>query len=92
MKRKIVCESHVLTICKRNVAMTRYVGNGYKSQFECLTCGKKIWQHLGFLGQRYLLCNGVKLLKVLPDNMNWKEVSDEATKLTRATSGKSVSR
>jgi hypothetical protein len=78
---------HVPTICRRNVAMTQYVGRGYKSQFECLTCGKKTWQHLGFLGQRYLLCDGLKFSKVLRDNMNWKEVNDEATKLTGAMSG-----
>ena len=57
-------EAHAPTICIRNIAMTQYVGRGWRSKFECPTCHQSAWQHLNFLGQRDLVCNGVKLTKV----------------------------
>lgn len=55
--------AHEPTICVRDIASTQYVGKGYKSKFSCPACGQMTWQHLSFLGQRNLVCNGRKLSK-----------------------------
>lgn len=47
----------------RNIKMSLYVGKGWKSEFTCPTCGRKVWQHLNFLGQRKMICNGDKITK-----------------------------
>lgn len=54
---------HESTICKRDVADTQYVGKGYRSKFVCGICNRSTWQHLGFLGQRNVMCNGLKFTK-----------------------------
>ena len=59
---------HIPIICQRNVATTQYVGKGYKSRFECPACGRKTWQHLSFLGQRLLICDGVPFTKAVRNN------------------------
>lgn len=56
-------QKHEPAICQRDVAGTQYVGKGYKSKFTCPTCGRSMWQHLNFLGQRTLVCNGEKFTK-----------------------------
>ena len=40
-----------------------YVGKGWKALFKCDCCGKETWQHLNFLGQKVLVCNGEKIKK-----------------------------
>jgi hypothetical protein len=45
-----------------------YVGNGWKAKFSCSCCGREVWQHLNFLGQRQMVCNGRKIVKTeIPD-------------------------
>lgn len=56
-------QDHMPVKMNRDVHMTHYVGKSYKSKFECPLCHRQTWQHLGFLGQRELICNGKKITK-----------------------------
>lgn len=56
-------QAHELAICVRDFKQTQYVGKGYKSKFQCPVCSRSTWQHIGFLGQRNVLCDGVKFTK-----------------------------
>lgn len=55
--------THDIAICTRDVKGTQYVGKSYKSEFTCPMCLRSTWQHLGFLGQRNVCCNGEKFSK-----------------------------
>lgn len=56
--------SHKPAVCVRDVRGSQYVGKGYKSKFECPTCGRYTWQLLNMLGRRDVICNGEKFSKV----------------------------
>jgi hypothetical protein len=64
---------HEPVVCQKmrwpgsNMAWTVNVGKGYKSKFECPACHRQFFQHLSFLGQRNIICNGEKLTKVAKD-------------------------
>lgn len=45
------------------VQFTQYVNKGHKAAFECPVCHRVTWQHLNFLGQRILICDGLRLRK-----------------------------
>lgn len=51
--------------CVRDIRNTHYIGKGYTSPFTCPTCKRTARFHLGFLGRRNVVCNGVKFTKVL---------------------------
>ena len=55
--------AHDPTICERDVAATQYVGNGYKSRFQCSVCARSTWQQLSFLGRRAVVCDGQRFTK-----------------------------
>lgn len=55
--------AHPEVNCERIKRETFYVGKGWKSRFVCPTCGRSSFQHLNFLGQRVLVCNGEKFAK-----------------------------
>lgn len=74
-ERRFDTEAGVICECCRNnhnVEMERvkspfavqYVGKGYKSQFICPVCGRKVWQHLNYLGNKRLHCKAGKIIKV----------------------------
>lgn len=56
-------KEHEPIICPRDFRSTQYVGKGYKSKFTCPSCSRSTWQHIGFLGQRNVICNGVRFTK-----------------------------
>jgi hypothetical protein len=60
-------QTHDPVACVRDVQGTQYVTKGYKSKFTCPTCERSAWQHLSFLGQKSLFCNGRKFVKARHD-------------------------
>lgn len=74
--------THNRTKCDRDVRGTQYVGKGYKSKFVCAQCGASCWQHLSYLGSRYVVCTGDKFIKV--SKRDWddslQDALDEAAK------------
>lgn len=66
---------HEPAVCIRDVAGTQYVGNGWRSKFTCPACSRSSWQHLNFLGQRSLICDGVRFSKETgPTEPTWRDV------------------
>lgn len=55
--------SHSPVACERDIKGTQYVGKSYKSKFVCPHCSRSTWQHLGFLGKRKVICDGMKFHK-----------------------------
>lgn len=58
---------HTLTTCQTPEplrANQQYIYKGWKQRFVCPVCGRETWQHLNFLGRRFVACNGEKFSKI----------------------------
>lgn len=60
--------NHPPTVCERQ-HKTRYIcgggrGAGHSDLFVCLKCQRETRQALNWLGQRLVMCDGVKFTKV----------------------------